>query len=394
MEQKQLYLASKPRYGVLDGLRGVAALMVVIFHCFETYSWQTGTQIVNHGYLAVDFFFMLSGFVIGYAYDDRWNKMSISGFFKRRLVRLHPMVIAGMLVGACLYFFGDSDICPLISEVEPWKFFLCLAMGLLMIPCGPSLDIRGWNELNSFNGPQWTLTFEYLANILYAFVLRRLPTVILGILCAGSIVLTLDVTLGWDIFGFFPDGAKYSVIGGWNLQPEQMYIGITRLSYPFLFGLLASRIMFKRSSENNPSGSPISLRGGFWWTSLLLVAIFSLPAVGGGNTLNDGLYQAGCILLLFPFAVIIGAGSKTTDAKSTAWCEFLGKISYPLYITHYPIMYMQMAWVTAHTGTPVWIHIMVNIAVITLSLFIAWALLRLYDEPVRQWLTRKWLQRQ
>ena len=85
---QNVYLESKPRYEILDGLRGVAALLVVAFHLFETYSKGTPYQIINHGYLAVDFFFVLSGFVIGYAYDDRWNKMTLGGFFKRRLTRL------------------------------------------------------------------------------------------------------------------------------------------------------------------------------------------------------------------------------------------------------------------------------------------------------------------
>ncbi len=71
------YLASKPRYEILDGLRGVAAMIVVAFHLFETYSKGPLSQILNHGYLAVDFFFVLSGFVIGYAYDDRWDNMGI-----------------------------------------------------------------------------------------------------------------------------------------------------------------------------------------------------------------------------------------------------------------------------------------------------------------------------
>ena len=74
-----VYLASKPRYEILDGLRGVAAMMVVFFHIFEGYAKSPAQQIINHGYLAVDFFFLLSGFVIGYAYDDRWDRMSIGG---------------------------------------------------------------------------------------------------------------------------------------------------------------------------------------------------------------------------------------------------------------------------------------------------------------------------
>lgn len=98
-----VYLASKPRYEILDGLRGVASVLVILFHLFETYSAGAAEQIINHGYLAVDFFFVLSGFVIGYAYDDRWDRMSVGGFFKRRLIRLHPMVIMGTVIGASLY---------------------------------------------------------------------------------------------------------------------------------------------------------------------------------------------------------------------------------------------------------------------------------------------------
>ena len=162
-----VYLASKPRYEILDGLRGVAAVLVVFFHLLETYSGGQAHQIINHGYLAVDFFFVLSGFVIGYAYDDRWDRMTIWGFFKRRLVRLQPMVIMGTVIGACLYFFGQSEGFPLIGNVPGWKVLLAFVMGCLMIPCGMNMDIRGWGETNSFNGPNWSLTWEYLANILY-----------------------------------------------------------------------------------------------------------------------------------------------------------------------------------------------------------------------------------
>lgn len=89
-----IYLASKPRYEILDGLRGVAAVLVVAYHLFETYYGGSADQPINHGYLAVDFFFVLSGFVIGYAYDDRWDKMSTWSLFKRRLIRLHPIGLA------------------------------------------------------------------------------------------------------------------------------------------------------------------------------------------------------------------------------------------------------------------------------------------------------------
>lgn len=388
MNQKNVYLASKPRYAILDGLRGVAALVVILFHGFETYIPFFGTQHINHGYLAVDFFFVLSGFVIGYAYDDRWDRMSTWSFFKRRLIRLHPMVVAGTLFGACLFFFGESDYFSLIGGTEPWKFFLCIVLGLLMIPAGTGLDIRGWGETNSLNGPNWSLTFEYIGNILYAFVLRRLPTVVLGMLCVASAFLTMNLALGWDVFGFFAQ-PKYDVIGGWSITPDQMYVGFSRLLYPFLCGLLISRLLPKFITKENPSGSPLGIRGGFWWASLLLVVLFAVPQIGGKSCVADGLYQVFAIVVMFPVIVLIGAGSKTTDKRSAKWCKTLGNLSYPLYITHFPLMYMQMAWVSSHKDSPVWHHVVLNLGILLVAIGIAWAFLKLYDEPVRAWLKKK-----
>lgn len=388
MNQKNVYLASKPRYAILDGLRGVAALVVILFHGFETYIPFFGTQHINHGYLAVDFFFVLSGFVIGYAYDDRWDRMSTWSFFKRRLIRLHPMVVAGTLFGACLFFFGESDYFSLIGGTEPWKFFLCIVLGLLMIPAGTGLDIRGWGETNSLNGPNWSLTFEYIGNILYAFVLRRLPTVVLGMLCVASAFLTMNLALGWDVFGFFAQ-PKYDVISGWSITPDQMYVGFSRLLYPFLCGLLISRLLPKFITKENPSGSPLGIRGGFWWASLLLVVLFAVPQIGGKSCVADGLYQVFAIVVMFPVIVLIGAGSKTTDKRSAKWCETLGNLSYPLYITHFPLMYMQMAWVSSHKDSPVWHHVVLNLGILLVAIGIAWAFLKLYDEPVRAWLKKK-----
>ncbi len=389
MARQNVYLESKPRYQILDGLRGVAALMVVLFHIFETYSKGPQYQIINHGYLAVDFFFVLSGFVVGYAYDDRWDRMTTWGFFKRRLTRLHPMVIAGTLVGASLFFFTGNAF-PETQNVELWKFGLCLVMGLLILPCPNSLDIRGWGELNSFNGPVWTLTLEYIGNILYAFILRRLPKIALAILAIICAIFTLDVTLGWNLFGLF-EAPHYTVIGGWSLTPDQIYIGFTRLLYPFLCGLLISRILPGRRTADNPSGSPIHLRGGFWWCALSIALLLAMPNIGGKMGPLDGGYQALCILVLFPLIVLAGAGSKTTDARSTAVCKWLGDISYPIYITHYPLIYMQMDWVAQHPDAPLWQHIAVGAGTVLMAILLAWGLLKAYDLPVREWLKEHWL---
>ena len=382
--KQNVYLASKPRYEILDGLRGVAAMLVVAFHLFETYSKGAPYQIINHGYLAVDFFFVLSGFVIGYAYDDRWDKMTTWGFFKRRLVRLQPMLVIGAVIGLLFYLFGDQPMFRLIAETPGWKLALVFVLGCFMIPVRPSMDVRGWDESFPINGPQWTLFFEYIANILYALVFRHLPKWGLAICVAVFAVLTLDFTLGWDILGIAPN-YQGRVIGGWSLTVEQMYVGFARLLYPFFCGLLISRI-----------GKFIKVNGGFWWCSLILAIILIMPRIGAPTEqgfIFNGIYEAVCILLIFPLLVMMGAGSQIKGVKSLKICKFFGELSYPLYITHYPLIYMQMAWTASHPEAPQWQHVMMSVCVFFMAIFLAWATLKLFDEPVRKWLTEHWLKR-
>ncbi len=128
--QNNGYLQSKSHYDILDGLRGVAAMLVVAYHLLETYYHGAPDQPLNHGYLAVDFFFVLSVFVIGYAYDDRWGRMTTWAFFKRRLIRLHPMVVFGFFFGAVLFYFGSCDEFPLIDGT-PWYMVVLVCYGRL-----------------------------------------------------------------------------------------------------------------------------------------------------------------------------------------------------------------------------------------------------------------------
>src|ERR1700712_4057622 len=119
------YLKTKSHYEILDGLRGVAAIFVVTFHILEIYGGGSPVnQVINHGYLAVDFFFLLSGFVVAYAYDDRWEKMTVWDFYKRRLIRLQPMVIMGSIIGAALFYFGACAGNPLVSKTPVWEMLV------------------------------------------------------------------------------------------------------------------------------------------------------------------------------------------------------------------------------------------------------------------------------
>ena len=376
-------LTSKPRYEILDGLRGVAALIVVAFHLFETYSRGPMYQILNHGYLAVDFFFVLSGFVIGYAYDDRWDKMSMWGFFKRRLIRLQPMVILGSIIGALVFYFGASQMFAQIIETPWWMVVISLVLACMMLPVPPGMDIRGWQEMNALNGASWSLTWEYLANILYATVIRRMSVPVLSVFVVISAYLTLDIVFNIDTFALLEgrSAEMHTLIGGWSLTPTQLYIGLSRLCFPFFCGLLMFRL-----------GKRISLRGGFWWCSAVIVVILVIPCLGVPESRwADGIYNAVAVIVLFPLLVITGAGSKMTDRKTISACKWLGAISYPLYITHFPWVYMQMAWAEAHPDAPVGTHIFVAVSVLIIAISIAYASMKLYDEPIREWLKHRFL---
>lgn len=375
MNTQTTYLASKPHYEILDGLRGVAAIMVIIFHLFETHSQGNHLiQIINHGYLAVDFFFMLSGFVIGYAYDDRWNRMTLGTFFKRRIIRLHPMVIMGSIVGATLFYFQQSSCFPQIEHTSVGALLLIMLLGCTLLPLPLKWDVRGWTEMHPLNGPAWSLYYEYIANILYALFIRRFNKIALTFFVVIAACFTVYRSLT------APMG---DMVGGWALNWEQQYVGFVRLMYPFFGGLLLSRL-----------GWLIRIKKGtFWYCALIIIVILSSPRLGGEEHYwMNGLYESFCIIFIFPVIVSMGAGGKVTSKYSSRICKFLGDISYPIYITHYPLIYIYTAWVCNNNAT-IAEGIPYMILVFVVAIALAYASLKLYDEPVRHRLTERFLKR-
>ncbi|MGM5629883.1 acyltransferase [Apibacter raozihei] len=362
---------SKPHYVILDGLRGVAAILVVFFHVLEIYSGgDHALQMINHGYLAVDFFFLLSGFVIGYAYDDRWQKMSLLDFFKRRIIRLQPMIIIGSIIGALLFYFQDSPALHWvgISQTPWWRLILITILGCLLIPVGKGGDIRGWNEMYPLNGPAWSLFFEYIANIAYALVLRRVSKMVLGLL----VIIAAGFTIHYAFTNEIGD-----IIGGWAIDdPVQLKIGFIRLSFPFLAGLLLSRTAKLKYIPN-----------AFLISSILLVALLSVPRLGD---IPNRIYECLCLMVMFPFIIWLGAGGKVIGAKSSAVCKFLGDISYPVYITHFPLINIYMAWVANNklSFEESWPY---GLLVVVLSIILGYVTMKLFDIPMRNWLKKKFL---
>ncbi|MDR2980832.1 MAG: acyltransferase [Puniceicoccales bacterium] len=362
---------TKPHYSILDGLRGVAAITVVCFHLFEAFATSHLDQGINHGYLAVDFFFILSGFVVGYAYDDRWGKMTTMDFIKRRIIRLHPMVVMGAVIGAAMFYTQGCSFWD-VSKISAMALFVATLINMLLIPATPGTEVRGVGEMFPLNGPSWSLFFEYIGNILYVLFIRKLSTRALAVLVFAA---------GCGLAAFAILGPLGDICVGFSLTPTEFTGGSLRLLFSFSAGLLLSRI-FKPAAK---------VKGAFWICGLSVVALLAVPRIGGAENLwMNGIYDTVCCIVFFPLLVYIGASGKITNQYSTRICKFLGDISYPLYMVHYPFIYLYFAWVknenlTFQESLPGAAGLVVG------SIVLAYVCLRFYDIPVRRYLTNRFL---
>ncbi len=363
---KTVSFTPKPHFPLLDGLRGIAALIVVVFHLMEGHATSHLDQWVNHGYLAVDFFFLLSGFVIGYAYDDRWSQMDFSEFARRRVFRLQPLVVFGSALGFACYYFQISPIWPAISETPVLTAIGISILGMFLLPVPPSMDIRGWNEMFPLNGPAWSLFFEYLVNLLYGLIFRKCSRTFLGLLV---------VLFGFSTFHHVLHPPSYDLVGGWSLEPAQLKTGFIRVLYPFFAGLLLFRLGYLRPFKH-----------AFWWSAFLLVCILAMPRIGGTDQpwLN-GWYEGTSVVFLFPFIVFLAAGSQQVSPRLEHFCKKLGALSYPLYITHFPLVYIYTAWIHRHQKSLTESLPMACLVLIT-SVLLAYLANRYFDHPIRRWL--------
>ncbi|RPD41521.1 acyltransferase family protein [Chitinophaga barathri] len=347
-------LQTKQHFEILDGLRGVASLAVVIFHFMEWVFTDLSQNFIGHGFLAVDFFFCLSGFVIGYAYDDRLAKMGVLEFFKSRVIRLHPLVIAGSVLGLLAFLFDPFGGHP--ESYSTGKIILAFVSSLLLIPM-PAIADRGYN-LFSFNAPAWSLFWEYVANIVYAFVLCRLKR---GYLVVLTIIAAMAIC--WVCY------RSGNLLGGWS--GPTFWDGSARISYSFMAGLLIYR-----------SNWIIKNKLGFVGLAILLSLAFIMP-FSEWNWLSESLV----VLFYFPLLIALGAGATLKPAFKKL-CVFSGKISYPLYMTHYAVLWMFGNYYTSHKPGNMQLAFIVISGVILL-VGAAYLVMVFYDIPVRKYLNDK-----
>lgn len=345
---------TKPHFEILDGLRGIAALSVVVFHFMEWAYTDPAENFIGHGFLAVDFFFCLSGFVIGYAYDDRLSTMGVLEFFKSRIIRLHPLVVAGSVLGLLAFLFDPFGGHPELYSTS--RIILVFVCSVLLIPF-PVIADRGYN-LFSFNAPSWSLFWEYIANIAYAFILSKISRRYL-------VALTLLSAIGLCFVAY----RSGNLLGGWS--GPTFWDGGARISYSFLAGLLIYR-----------SKWIIKNKLGFAGISILLFLAFVMPS-SAWNQVSEPLV----VLIYFPLLIALGAGTTFSPASGKI-CLFSGKISYPLYMTHYAVLWMFGNYYTSHKPGSMQLTFII-LSGLVLLVAAAYLVMVIYDVPVRAYFSKR-----
>ncbi len=337
----------------LDGLRGIAAISVVLFHL--SYYWPR--NIFPHAYLAVDFFFALSGFVIAKSYEIKLqNTMNFQAFLRIRVVRLYPLIICG----ACL---GFADLLlkthgGILNAATNITFTEQLVLGLLLIPA----LVSGADQVFPLNPPAWSLFYEMVANIFYAALLKHLTDRRLYLIIA---IAALGIAYAGYTTGETGHGA-----GGTQVVP-----GLSRVMFSFFAGVLMFRLWQRSAFVRLPRVSGL-------WLGLALLLLFSVPQFHG-----DWIYNLLGIFFLFPLILLLGLDQGSLSPFFVPAALWLGRISYPLYVLHFPLLVRNSYHLFhARHGLPlVAITCAATLGVVLLS----WLALVLYDEPLRRRLGRR-----
>ena len=335
----------RQRFVLLDGIRGIAAIAVMLFHLFP----QLPGGVIGHGYLAVDLFFLLSGFVIAHNYDGKIARgLSLGRFAAIRAIRLYPLAIAAIVAAALLRLIYPRPTLPTGS------FLYDLGANLLLLPNSTDEMV----EKFAFVPPSWSLFFELTVNLIYAAIFPWLrKATLLCLMIVFGAMLTISVVEQGSV----------------ELLHRDIVFGMVRTAFSFTYGVIISRYAL---------GGGIRIGRPTLLVYVVLVLVIGAP-MGYANT---ALYDLIVIVAVFPVLVWICV-SNPSDRVSPLQ-EELGELSYPIYLFHMPVMaYVGVALGWALDG------VMLGV-VATLATLVAAALAwRFYDRPVRSWLQHRLLGR-
>ncbi len=337
------------RLQTIDALRGVAALFVLLGHAATFFDLQH----IPRFWLAVDLFFLISGYVLAAVYEPRFREgLTATAFLKARLLRLYPLYLVGLVVGII------SAIAALAlkrGDLSAGEFVVAVLSGLLMLP---SPTWAGDDSLFPLNFPAWSLFFELVANLALALLWRRLTTPMLLLIVATS-------AAGMLAYGDPGAGESWSSILG----------GIPRVGFSFFLGVLIQR--YRRPSRS-PGWSP-------WFAVAGLATVLWLRNLPGG-----ALADFATVFLVFPVILWLVA---EREPKLSDMAQALGAMSYPLYVIHAPLISIITRGIVffGHKPEPMapWLGIATVLSLCGLALLLD----RFYDRWARmkigRWITRR-----
>jgi peptidoglycan/LPS O-acetylase OafA/YrhL len=353
----------KERLVLLDLFRGIAAIAVLIYHAAKF----LGVQLLPNAYLAVDMFFLLSGFVLTHNYDGKFAEgLSLKSFAVQRLIRLYPCFLLTFVIG---FVLTTARMSRDMGYFDGWRLFGGAALNALFIPSYiVPYHNHAYEDTFPFNGAQWSLTFELLANWLYWVIFPYLTGRTLGLLIGAAAIAEIAIILK---------------IGGLDvgMRPSDFLLGMPRVILPFFSGVALRRYVFDRISIRlNTAGICASV--------LLLLMAFSLSYIVGPAAAP--MLEFAAVALLFPVLLIVACRTAPTRRVGN-FCELTGNASYPVYLFQVPFFGVYAALpqlflhMKAHDFVPY-----VGIAFIISTFACAVWVDRYYELPARNWLKRVW----
>ena len=351
------------RFSTLDALRGVAALLVVQVHLPFLFAGHMPFPNAN---LAVDFFFMLSGFVLSFAYGKRLETGWPMRFFLRdRVIRLYPLYLLALPLGLARFLItSHRDGTP----VGGTGTLVLVLLALLFLPAPTSLAAGGPDAF-PLNLPSWSLFYELLANLLHVVFLRKRSLTRLT-------ALTVLLGLGYFLLAFERHHANFGPYKG------QVGAGTLRVALSYTYGMLLFQLW---------SGGKLPKVGSAILSTLLLVGVLLFPQLHGGSFwLRANLwFEVFAMLLIFPTAVILGANAAPHRTLVPLF-SLLGTTSYAVYVFHVPLyLVYTTVWQKVGHARPADHAPISGILYLLFLLAFAYAADRFYDLPVRQWLKRR-----
>lgn len=337
------------RYDTLDAMRGVAALLVILRH--TSAFW--GGVAFQHSYLAVDFFFLLSGFVVCHAYEPKLQAdLGPWQFMKIRLIRLYPMYAIGFAVSVLCLALNFYDL-----PSHGWKLAAIVALAGLLLPV-PSND-----QIFPLNGPAWSLWCELVGNLAYAATLRFLTVRRLAIVVAvcGALVAVAACF-----------SHRGGIDGGFTLKT--LPVAFLRFGFSFGLGVLLCRL---RSSGTERRQTRLLL------ALLPLAVLFGVLAFPDLSRLWASVYAVACIGFIFPALLWFAA-----DYEPHAWLlpvfRGLGVCSYPIYILQVPVSVLIAGLMRDAGLPPEHFAPYAGIALLVFLTILSLLLVRFVEQPVRQ----------